>query len=178
MVAKKNKDFIQEESRVDGTPVGIDVIQRVRAVGIDPSAILADIVYAIRNVNISKPDGVCTDSDVKIKKKALIEKIQQILSKYGLNELEVGSYPDSFVMDGYTEVRLMLSSSGCLYERYHDSRTQYIELSSYVLEELHSPKHILSNLFASLIEMTEKNKAKIKGIEDFANDSSLGTVST
>jgi hypothetical protein len=166
---KKNNDFIQEESRFDVTPVGIDVIQRARAVGIDSSAILADIVNAIRNVNSSMPDGVCTNSNVELKKKALIEKIQQILNKYGLNELEVGSYPDSFVMDGYTEVRIMLSSSGHLYEQYHDGRTQYYELSSHVLEEIHSPKHILSNLFARLIEMTEKNKAKIKKIEEFAN---------
>ena len=171
MINKKsyNESLQREEDRYDGEPLDRNIIERARAVGIDTSAILADILNAIRNVNSSMPDGVCTDSNVELKKKALIEKIQQILSKYGLIELEVGSYPDSFVMDGYTEVQLMLPSSGRLYEQYHDGRTQYIELSSHVLEEIHSPRHIVSNLFARLIEMTEKNKAKIKKIEEFAN---------
>jgi hypothetical protein len=169
LIAKKNNDFLQDESRFDGTPMGIDVIQRARAVGIDSNAILADIVNAIRNLNSSMPDGVYTDSSVELKKKALIEKIQQILSKYGLNELEIGRYPDPYGLNGYAEVKLFLTSSGHPYEQYHGGRTQYIELNSYVLEGIHSPKHILSNLFARLIEMTEKNKAKIKKIEELAN---------
>jgi hypothetical protein len=164
-----NESLQREEDRYDGEPLDRNIIERARTAGINPSPILEGIINAVRNVDSSNPDGVCTDSDVELKKKALIEKIQQILSKYGLIELEVGSYPDSFVMDGYTEVRIMLSSSGHLYEQYHDGRTQYYELSSHVLEEIHSPKHILSNLFARLIEMTEKNKAKIKKIEEFAN---------
>ena len=84
MINKKsyNESLQREEDRYDGEPLDRNIIERARAVGIDTSAILADILNAIRNVNSSMPDGVCTDSNVELKKKALIEKIQQILNKY------------------------------------------------------------------------------------------------
>lgn len=173
----QNKDFTQgEESKYDGVTVDKDVIEKAIAAGIDPNPILSDIVNAVRNANSSNPYGICIDSDVELIKRALIEKVQQILSKFGINEIEVGSYLDPYVMDGYTEVRLMLSSSGHLYEWHHDSRSNHIELSSYSLEQFHDPKRILHNLFEKLIQVTEKNRANIKEIEELANDFSLNTV--
>jgi hypothetical protein len=175
----QNEGFMEgEEGTSDEATVDRDVMERARAAGINPGPILEDIVNAVRNVNSSNPDGVCTDLDVEQIKRTLLEKVQQILSKYRIDGIEIGSYPDPYATNGYAEVQLFLASSGHLYERYHDGRTQDIELSSYVLEDLRNPKHILRNLFERLIEMTEKNKAKIKEIEEFANDFSLSTVRT
>jgi hypothetical protein len=172
-----NESLQREEDRYDGEPLDRNIIERARAAGINPSPILEGVINAVRNVDSSNPDGVCTDSDVEQFRKVLIEKVQQILNKYQINRIEIGTYPDSYAMNGYVEVQLFLTSSGHLYEQYHDGRTQYIELSSYALDGIHSPKHILYNLFEKRIQVTEKNKAKIKELEDFASDSSLGTVS-
>lgn len=171
MINKKsyNESLQREEDRYDGEPLDRNIIEGARAAGINPSPILEGIINVVRNVDSSNPDGVCTDSDVEQLRRILIEKVQNILNKYQINGLEIGKYPDPYGLNGYAEVKLFLTSSGHLYEQYHGGRTQYIELSSHVLEEIHSPKHIVSNLFARLIEMTEKNKAKIKKIEEFAN---------
>jgi hypothetical protein len=171
---RQNEGFIQGEDMHNGAIAYREIIERARVTGINPSPILEDIMNAVRMVNSSNPDGICTDSDVELINRALLKKIQEFLGKYGINELEVGSYPDSYAMNGYTEVRLMLSSSGQLYERYHDSRFNKIELSPYWLKQFHDPKQILQNLFEKLIVLTEKNKAKITEIKELAKGSSLG----
>jgi hypothetical protein len=151
---RQNEGFMQgEEDISDGATAFKEIMERASVAGINPSPILEDIASVVRNVNSSNPDGICSDSDVELIKRALLEKIQQFLGKYGINELEVGSYPDSYVMDGYTEVRLMLSSSGNLSEWFHDSRFNQIELSPYWLEQFYDPKHILYNLFDKLIKL-------------------------
>jgi hypothetical protein len=170
----QNKNFVQrKEDTKNGVPVEGDIIERARAAGINPRPILEDIINAVKSVNSSKSDGIFTDADVELIRKILIEKVQQKLNKYQIDRLEIGRYPDPYVMDGYTEVRLFLSSSGRPYKEYYGGRIQFFELSSSVLRELHSSKHILSNLLLRLIDMTEKNKAKIREIEEFANSSGL-----
>jgi hypothetical protein len=176
---RQNEGFIQgQEDMNEVATANRNIIERAEVAGVNPSPILEDIMDAVRSVNSSNPVGICTDSDVELRKRALIEKVQQFMSKYGITELEVGSYPDSYAMDGYTEVRLMLSSSGHLFEQYHDSRFNQIELSPYWLEQFYDSKRILYNLFEKLIKLTEMNKAKIKKIEELAKDFSLGTAET
>ena len=70
MINKKsyNESLQREEDRYDGEPLDRNIIERARAVGIDTSAILADILNAIRNVNSSMPDGVCTNFERRAKK--------------------------------------------------------------------------------------------------------------
>lgn len=167
---KKRLSFVQNEPGTqDGVTVEGDIMERARAAGINPRPILEEVINAVKSVDSSRSDGVCTNADVELIGKVLIEKMQQILNKYQIDRMEIGRYPDPYVTDGYTEVRLFLASSGRPYEEYHDGRTQYIELNSSALRELHSSKHILSNLLLRLIEMTEKNRGKIKEIEEFAS---------
>ena len=55
MINKKsyNESLQREEDRYDGEPLDRNIIERARAVGINPSAILEDIINAIRNVDSS-----------------------------------------------------------------------------------------------------------------------------
>jgi hypothetical protein len=146
-----------------------NIVKRAKAVGINPSKIIHEILTTVRNVQYSE-EGVCTDADVVHKWRALFENIQQVMKKYGIYEtdIEIGSYHDPDVMNGYTEVKLMLSSHGNLYQEDHDGQACPIEFSKYWLAVLHDTKQILYNLIGTLIEVTEKNKAKIKKIEDSA----------
>lgn len=165
----QNKDFLhREEDTGNGETAERDVIERAKAAGIDPRPILDEINSAVNNVTGSRSEGVCTNTDAERIKKVLLEKIQEFLKKYHISGLEIGSYSDPYVMDGYTQVRIFLGS-GTLYEVCHDGRTQFIELYPSVLAELHSPKRIVHNLLDALIDMTQKNRTKIREIEEATN---------
>jgi hypothetical protein len=167
---RENEGFMQGEEDIrDGATAFREIMERARAAGINPKPILQEIINAVKGIDSPRSVGICTNADVELMGKVLIEKIQQILNRYQIDRLEIGRYPDPYAMDGYTEVQIFLASSGHPYEVYHGGRIQLIELSSSVLRELHSSKHILSNLLLKLIEMTEKNNAKIKEIEELVN---------
>jgi hypothetical protein len=67
---RQNEGFIQgQEDMSDGATAYRDIIERAGVAGINASPILEDIIKAVRNVNSSNPDGICTDSDVELVKK-------------------------------------------------------------------------------------------------------------
>jgi hypothetical protein len=161
------KDFIQEEEDKAMTADINNIVKRAKAVGINPSTIINDIATAVRNVQHSQ-EGVITDTDVKQKKKALIEKVQEILRKYSIEGIVIGvHYDDPFEMDKSTKRTLELSPYGNLYEHYPGFHLHNVdlELDSYWLENMYHPKRILCNLMAALVLVTEKNKTKIHEIE-------------
>jgi hypothetical protein len=156
------------------TDLSNDIVKRAKSYGINVSKITQEILTAVKNVQGSE-EGVCTDVDVEQKKRVLIEKIHQVMEKYGIDgtNIEVGSYLDPYVLNVYIEVRSMLSPYYNLYEHYRNGRGAPNELDAYCLYNMHHAKRILYNLIAKLVEVTEKNQAQIQGIEsafDFDDD--------
>jgi hypothetical protein len=142
-----------------------DVIAEARSIGINPTQIIQEIQSTIK-INPQRVDSVYADENASSRKRLFIEKIQQIMEKYRLHSssIEIGTDLDSYVMDGYTNVRVMLSSSR-VEERYHDGRSNPIDLHGYSTGLLHDSKRILFNLLKELVEVTKKNRAKVEEIE-------------
>jgi hypothetical protein len=166
-----HKDLIQEDitderNLHEAMTADINnIVKRAKAVGINPSTIINDIATAVRNVQHSQ-EGVITDTDVKQKKKALIEKVQEMLQKYGIEGIVIGIYyEDPFGIAPSTKRTLELKPYGKLYEHYPGGHFHDVELDSYWLENMYHPKSILLNLMAALVLVTEKNKAQIHEIE-------------
>jgi hypothetical protein len=69
----QNKDVQRIEDTQNGVTADGDIMERARAAGINPGPILQEI---IKSVDSPKSDGICTNADVELMRKVLIERTQ------------------------------------------------------------------------------------------------------
>lgn len=140
-------------------------MKKAKAAGIDLSALINEIETTLENNSARTTNRIFADADVNQKKRTFIQRIQQILKKYGVDgRVQIGLYFDTWSMNGGNYVSLELSSYG-IFETDHDGRSESIELSKLSVDNLFDPKDIFCGLIKKLTDVALKNKFKINEFE-------------